>query len=149
MILLAHLLFGAVIASYIKNPILAIILTFLSHYLLDFIPHAEYPIKNISEKDWKKSLPDFLKILVDFTTGAVLIFIFSAKTPIIFICAFFAILPDGLTVLSAIFPNRFLAMHNFVHSKKIHVLKTKKISNFWRILSQAIIVMFSIILLKF
>jgi len=78
MILLVHLLFGALIGQKILNPVLAIVLAFLSHYFLDFFPHIEYSIKNISEKRWKKSLPDFLKIFLDLAAGIILIFIFSA-----------------------------------------------------------------------
>jgi len=147
MILLVHLLFGAAIGSMVKNVPPAIILAFLSHYFLDLFPHVEYPIKNITEKNWKRSLLDFLKILIDFTLGALLVFLLSPKTPLVFICAFFAILPDGLTVLSAFSSNKFFGLHNNLHRKKIHFLKYKKISGFWRINSQILITIISIVLL--
>jgi len=148
MILLVHLLFGALIGQKILNPVLAIVLAFLSHYFLDFFPHIEYSIKNISEKRWKKSLPDFLKIFLDLAAGIILIFIFSAKTPIIFIASFFAILPDGLSLLDSIFKNNALKKHSWFHQEKLHFLKYKKISNLWRILSQIIVVVICIILFQ-
>jgi hypothetical protein len=148
MILLVHLLFGAAVGSTIKNVPLAIILAFLSHYLLDFIPHADYPLENTENKRWITLLPNILKIALDFCLGILLILIFSKNQPIIYICAFFAILPDGLTVLNDLTPNKALEFHRKLHIEKIHFLKNKKISNFWRITIQIIVVAVSIILLK-
>jgi len=148
MILLVHLLFGAAIGASIKNIILAIILAFLSHYFLDLLPHAEYSVGSIRKSRWNRALPELLKILLDFSLGIVLIFIFSKNYPIIYICAFFAILPDGFSVISNHFPNEISAIHNKLHLDKIHFLKNKKISNFWRILTQAAIVIISVILLR-
>jgi len=139
MILLAHLLFGATIASYIKNSILAVVLAFFSHYLLDFLPHAEYSISN------KKTA--IFKIAVDFCLGILLIYILSDNLFIIYVCAFVAIIPDGLTVLSRFLPNKFFSWYNNLHSKKIHFLKYKKIPIFWRIFSQVLVVAIFLILL--
>lgn len=154
MILLLHMLFGVAIASYMKNPILAVFLAFLSHYFLDFIPHTEYDIKNIKEKHWRKVFPEILKIFLDISSGILLIFIFSNPSArsgqaIIYIFAFTALIPDGLTFLNILFPNKFLNFHDNIHRKKMHFLKQIKISNFWRIFSQVAVVIFSIILLKF
>ncbi len=153
MILLVHLLFGAAVASKIQNPVFAIVLAFLSHYLLDLIPHTEYNIENIRKKQWNKSFIDIFKIAFDFFVGILLILLFSNPPtglgqPIIFIAAFFAILPDGLTVLGYFLKIKFLELHKKFHQKKIHFLKDKKISVFWRITSQAIIIIISIFLLS-
>ncbi|MDP3882798.1 MAG: hypothetical protein Q8Q48_01950 [Candidatus Staskawiczbacteria bacterium] len=147
MILLAHMLFGVAIGSYFKDPFLAILLAFFSHYLLDLLPHNEYSIKNISEKKWDKAFPDILKIALDFGFGIILISLFSTGAPIIFAIAFFAILPDGFSILSALFPNKFFALHDILHRKKIHFLKYKKISSFWRLATQAGVVIFSLVLM--
>lgn len=138
MILLVHLLLGALIGQKISNLFLAIILAFLSHYFLDLFPHIEYPIENITNKNWKKSLPDFLKVSLDFLAGIFLILIFSGNQPIIYVCAFFAILPDGLSLFHR---------SNF-HNEKIHFLKNKKISNFWRIFSQVAAAIICLIFFK-
>ena len=165
------MLFGVAIASLAKNPYLAIALAFLSHYFLDLFPHIEYdvegihPVKSDNEivgvatwsqqfnwvknKDWKKAAPAFLRVTLDGSLGLLLISIFANKSLIIFIAAFFAILPDGLSLLSSFFPNRFFDFHNFFHQEKIHFLKdNKKISNFWRIASQVAAVIISIIILR-
>ena len=163
MILTPHLLLGAAIASKIEYAPLAIILAFLSHYLLDLIPHIEYSIDNIEKRHWQKSSPDILRVFLDFSFGILLILIFSnppaGGQPIIFICAFFAILPDGLDLLNYSFPNKILKTHSNIHQKKIHFLKHKKtralnslsalISIPFRITSQLLIILFSIFLLKY
>lgn len=147
MILLVHMLFGAGLAAVIKNPFGAIVLAFVSHYFLDFFPHIEYPIKNIESKKFRKSLPDFLKVFLDFFIGITLIFFFSNNQAITYFCAFFAIAPDGLTFLKRFLKNNFLKKHSQFHQQKLHFLRDKKISIFWRVLNQIIVVMVSIILI--
>ena len=163
MILSAHLLLGAAVASKIKYAPLAIILALLSHYFLDLIPHIEYSINNIAKKQWQKSAPDILKVLLDFFFGILLILTFSNNQPIIYIGALIALIPDSLTIISSIYPrsgnpssreflatlNKVLSKHDQFHTKKIHFLKYKKIPTFWRILSQLLVVIISIILLKY
>jgi hypothetical protein len=146
MILTPHMLLGAVIASKIGYAPLAIILAFLSHYLLDMLPHIEYPIKNIQNKQWVKSLPDFFRVALDFFTGLLIIYFFAGWQIIVFAGALFAILPDAFNLLNLAFSNNFLKKHNNFH-EKIHFLKNKKISVFWRITSQVLVVVISIILL--
>lgn len=157
------MLMGAAIGSYINNIYIAIILAFLSHYLLDLIPHADYSLKDTHKKGWIFLLPNILKISLDLLSGILLIFIFSKATlpasrqAIIYICAFFAILPDGLTVLNNIIPNKILEIHRKFHIEKIHYFKEnpstnsgqRKISIFWRILSEIAVVIISIFLLRF
>lgn len=145
MILLAHMLFGSAVASFIKMPVLAVVLAFLSHYLLDFIPHTEYDIKNIKEKNWHKIFPEILKIFFDFFGAILLILIFSSNQPIIYAGAIVSLIPDGFTLFGIIFPNKITLAHDNIHRKKIHFLKYKKISIFWRILSQTLITLISIV----
>jgi len=149
MILFVHMLLGALTGQKVSSPVLAIVLAFLSHYFLDFIPHAEYGVENIKEKQWAKARTEIFKVLLDFTFGILFIFLFSKNFPIIYICAFFAISPDGLTVLNSILPNKILKMHKNIHSEKIHFLKYKKISMFWRVSTQAVVVIICIYILSF
>ena len=147
MILTPHLLLGAAIASKIEYTPLAIILAFLSHYLLDILPHIEYPIKNIQNKQWAKSLPDFLRVALDFFSGILIIYFFSGWQIIILISALISILPDAFNILNLVFQNKLLKAHNNFH-EKIHCLKNKKISVFWRVLSQVLIVVISVVILR-
>lgn len=126
MILLVHMLLGALIGQKIASPVLALILAFLSHYFLDFFPHVEYSIDNIRSKNWKKSLFDFSKALLDVLAGVAVISALSSNSLIIYACAFFAILPDGLTLLGSIFKNRLFDAHGDFHQKKSTFFKTQK-----------------------
>lgn len=71
MIFTSHLVVGATIGAEVIYLPLVAILALLSHYLLDFIPHVEYPINNILAKNWKKSAPDFLRVFLDLITGTI------------------------------------------------------------------------------
>lgn len=146
MVLTVHLLTGAALASKIQPAPLALVLAFLSHYFLDFLPHPDYSIKNIKKKRWNKSYSEFLKVGVDICFGVLLIFIFSKNQPIIYAGAFSAILADGFTLLGLIFSNNFLR-HNDNFHEKIHFLKHKKISPFWGIFSQVAVTFLAIFFL--
>lgn len=147
MILTAHLLTGAALASKIHCAPLALSLAFLSHYFLDLIPHQEYSIENIREKRWKKSQLDFLKVFLDISFGTFFILLLAKNNPLIFTAAFLAILPDGFTLLSLVFPNKMLRIHDNFH-QKIHFLEYKKIPVFWRIFSQVLVVSLAIFFLR-
>ncbi|OGZ70669.1 MAG: hypothetical protein A3F47_00215 [Candidatus Staskawiczbacteria bacterium RIFCSPHIGHO2_12_FULL_38_11] len=144
------MLFGAAIGALVQNALLAIILAFLGHYFLDVFPHIEYKIENIKNKIWKNSLPDFLKVFLDFCLGILIISLFSKNNLVIYICAFVAMVPDGLTLVSYAFPNKISKAHDYMHTQKIHYLtKQKKFPIFWRITTQAIAIIISIALLKY
>jgi len=147
MILLVHMLLGAAIGSTALSAPLAVILAFLSHYFLDLLPHIEYPIENLQKKQWQKALPDIFRVTLDFCLGAFIIVMLSKNQLIIYACAFMAILPDGITVISRLMPSKILALHDKLH-EKIHFLKQTKISNFWRFSSQILVIIVSIILIK-
>lgn len=116
MILTCHLLVGAAIASKISNPILALPLAFLSHYFLDLIPHKDYSIAFIKQKRWGNSFFDFFKVFSDIILGFSLLYAFSDGNQLIFVAAFLALIPDGLTMLNIIFSqNRLLASHQRIH----------------------------------
>lgn len=148
MILICHLLAGAAIAANITNPILALFLAFLSHYFLDIIPHQEYDIKNIREKNWQKSYLSFLKVSLDATLGILVIFFLSGTNVLIFAGAFLAALPDGLTFLFLFLPENklfkkyqtfHLGLHSFIDDEKIPV--------FWGVFSQVLVVLLAIFFL--
>jgi len=148
MILLAHLLFGAAISLKIEYFWLALILAFFSHYFLDLFPHTEYPIENIKNNQWRKSLPDFLRVVADFVLGILIIFLVSENSLKIYICALTAVLPDMLTLLNKFLNIGLLKKHDYFHLEKIHFLKDKKIPQFWRFLTQIVVIVISILLLK-
>ncbi len=147
MILMVHLLLGAVIVLKIKFLPLALPLAFLIHYPLDILPHWEYSIKNIKEKKWKNSFKDFLKVFVDISLGILLIFIFSKNFSLLLIGGLVAALPDAFTLLGLITPNKLLMAHENFH-REIHFPEGKKISPIWGILTQLLVVIAAIYLLR-
>lgn len=140
MILTTHLLVGAAIASKTKFlPLpLSLLLAFLSHYLLDALPHREYSVKNIKRKIWKKSLSDFLKVFLDVFIGSFILLALSKNLLLALAGGLFAILPDGLILLGLLFPNRLLKLHSNFH-QKMHFPKDKKIPIFWGIFSEVLV----------
>lgn len=151
MILTPHLLVGAVVASKISNPILALPLALLSHYFLDPLAQKEYQIENIKAKNWSRSFFDFSKVFLDISCGVVLIALFSEKNPVIFIGAFLAIIPDGLTLVNIIFPNnKLIKLHQRFHEavNSIYYNKIKREPPFLGILAQITVVAAAIFLLR-
>ncbi len=137
MVLAVHILAGAAASSAAKSAFPGLLFSLLTHYLLDLLPHREYPIKNIAGRNWKKSFPDFLKVSTDFFSGFLILYFFSGKNLLAFAGGLVACLPDSVFFLNLVFSeNRFLEKHQFFHSKIIHRLENKKIPVFWRILSQ-------------
>ena len=147
MILLVHMLFGAAIGASVTNIPLAIILAFLGHYVLDVFPHIEYSVSHIKSNQWSQARPDMLKVILDFCLGIFLVSLFSKNHPMAYAGALLGILPDGLTIVSSLAPNRFFALHDLWHTGKLHFLRYKKISNFWRIVSQGTAAVLSIMAL--
>lgn len=134
MVLTLHLLLGAAIITEVKNIPLAFLLCILSHYFLDFLPHKEYPLSDITEKcrfpdsqnnperKFKGCLSkirnlrefldfyigwkplDFLKVFLDFSFGVLLLFLLSRNFLLALSGGILAISPDGLTFLYSVFP---------------------------------------------
>lgn len=155
MILLVHMLFGAAIGSVVGNMPLAIILALLGHYFLDLFPHIEYldgvehSIESLKNDKWSNKIKNVSKVFVDFCLGLLLIFLLSKNYPIIYLCALVAIVPDGLTIVHHLFPKMGLELHHQIHGGKIHYLtKQKNFHKFWKILTQVVVVIISIILLR-
>jgi len=149
MFLAIHLIIGAVIGAYIKNIPLAIAIALAIHYLLDIIPHIDYPIKNDERDQWRKLFKGGSKMVADFGVGLLAIFMFSDNSPFIYACALVSASPDFSTALKYLFPgNKILEKHYNFHAIKIHQFKDADISKFWRLVIQAIIVIISLSLLN-
>lgn len=115
MTLTTHALIGVSAASFLpKYPLLAFSAAFLSHFIIDAIPHWDYPIKSLEQNldnplenkiaANKKFITDLIRIGFDFLIGITLSFlIFQPKNLIIgqtvFMGAIGGILPDPLQFL--------------------------------------------------
>lgn len=128
MFLTVHATAGTAVGNNLDSVILAFILGFFSHFLLDFIPHGEelkagIPKDQVINKLIKMFCIDFVIMCL------VLTFIYFTK-PItnyytVLAAVFGAILPDFIVGISELKPNHFSWFKNFHH--KFHAILNKKI----------------------
>ncbi len=97
-----HIVTGIAIATKTTNPILAIPLAFMSHFILDMVPHWN-PHLNTEMRTYGKITTRSKTIIIIDTvvgTGIVLAAALTAKSPdaalLSFACASAAILPDAM-----------------------------------------------------
>jgi hypothetical protein len=138
MTLAQHAVVGASLASFIPNqPATAFAIGFLSHFLLDAIPHWDYDLKSRIENEHNPMnidmvlnynfLTDILKIGFDAIIGLILsyfIFIYYLKISVIVILAgsIGGMLPDALQFVYMKWKHEPLTslqkFHIWVHSKR-------------------------------
>lgn len=137
MTIATHSITGAVIASSLSfNPPLALIMAFLSHFVLDSLPHWDYSLESL-DKDEKgylsfyfdvRFIRDLIRMFVDFCLGFLMVylFIFFTKPELVWLIILGAILgalPDFLLFIYSQYKNYFLKViidfHKIVHTKKI------------------------------
>jgi len=116
MMITPHVLAGAAFATKISNPFILVLCAFVSHFLLDMIPHKDYNITPLKA--------NFYKLVIDAGISLSLLFYFIGNLPLekqflFAVAGFFGILPDGLWMLYRLFNwkflERYVAMHNFLH----------------------------------
>lgn len=134
MILSTHALVGAAIASFVpSHPVAAFTLGFASHFVLDAIPHWDYPIRSASV-DPRVCAPlrfdralfqDALTIGFDGLFGVMLGLLLFASVEtawIVLLGALAATLPDALQFLYGRWPHQPLKslqrIHRWAHSKR-------------------------------
>lgn len=134
MFLTIHAAAGAVIGNSMPNPILAFALGFVSHFVLDRIPHFDPNLDTTTEKNFQFTKPvtqTAIIAFIDTAFTAILAFMLIDKfhaQPVNTLCAMAgAILPDYLVGFSILIKNKYLSafyrFHNFCHfdEKKIIV----------------------------
>jgi hypothetical protein len=109
-----HVLTGAVIALAVKQPVLAIPLAILSHFVLDALPH--YALKSGRVFDYeKKSFANYITPIDATLAVAVLIWVgffldTSVSNLLVVVCACAAYLPDVFWIPTFV---RELKTHNW------------------------------------
>lgn len=143
MILATHAVAGAAAAKIFEsNPLAAFIVAFLSHFILDAIPHWDYTLLSYKKSldplngnmVWgKKFIIDLVRIFFDFWTGIFLSILFfktqsNYQTSIIILGAFGGMLPDALQFaywkLKTEPLKTLQKFHRFAHTKN-EILKEK------------------------
>ncbi|MFH1611981.1 MAG: hypothetical protein ABH887_01825 [bacterium] len=121
MILIPHILTGAVISKKTNKLWLAFIFGWLSHYILDAIPHWEY-LQNMIEIIMPINM---VKIVIDLGLGLLIVWMLTRsfskrKKLLVFTGAIAAILPDMVQSAVFFFKLNFLnpisVFHSTVHS---------------------------------
>jgi hypothetical protein len=133
MILTTHAVVGGAIASLLpSHPVAAVAAAFASHFVIDAIPHWDYPLRSISlgagarnRLSWRGSrLRDFTVIAIDGCTGllaALVLFSTPATMVVIGAAALAAMLPDPLQFAYTLYPQEPLLslqrFHGWMHTK--------------------------------
>lgn len=78
MTILPHVLVGAAVASYTNNIPVAVVAGITSHFIIDYIPHYNPPMRRKDIKLWVG-----LTYFVEYAVSAVILY-FLARTPAIF-----------------------------------------------------------------
>lgn len=116
MMITPHVLFGASLATAISNPFILVASAFISHFVLDMIPHKDYEITPLKA--------NFYKLVIDAGVSAILLFSVIGTLPLekqalFALGGFFGILPDGLWMLYRLFNwkflERYVEIHNSLH----------------------------------
>lgn len=168
MIYTPHIVVGAVIGAKTQNLGLIIIFAFLSHIILDLIPHYDYSLKKLlafihKKKDGvrKKIFIDCLKGAVDILLGLIIVFFILHKNGffihinythlgLIVAGIFFSTLPDSIQSFFHIFPSKIgLKYTKFHHALHWHNKKKESKITFLNVTTQiVIIIIFSAVLLN-
>ena len=123
MVLTPHIIAGAVVAAKIWNPLLGLPLAFLSHFLLDALPHREYSIAGLTRPKSKNFAESAAKVLVDASLGLGLV-VFGAPAQINFPylagAITLSVLPDFFQFLNLLNP-RWLGKFNHWHCDVVHI----------------------------
>lgn len=149
MILSTHAVVGSSIShAFSLNPVGSFAVGFISHFVLDAIPHWDYPTyffngtkgKTISK--CKIFIIDGIKIILDIAGGTVIptILFYQGDGNFAFICgALGGMAPDFFHILYRLFPHKLISkindFHHFCHTR----IKLKD----WHIAGPALQILFS------
>jgi hypothetical protein len=147
-----HVAVGAAIASKIPNPLIAIPLSFLSHFVLDKVPHWNPHIISETKKFGKPTEKSTNIIIVDSTVALILgsTIAYNALPNTIMaisimLCSFFSILPDLIEFPYFYFKRRdkfYTVWSSF--QKSIQTDTTP----FWGLLTQFIVIVAAVFWIK-
>lgn len=140
MILTPHAIVGAALTNMFPNePILGFSLAFISHYVLDFLPHIDYDVKHFLHKEPKtiksifidaKARFHFLLIVLDFSIALILCVMFFVRNEK-------SLFLTALGILGGLLPDFFQFLYHKnkkqpwvflqkIHDKIHHLLDYKK-----------------------
>jgi hypothetical protein len=126
MLLSVHATVGAVIGANVSTPLLAFVLGFISHFILDIIPHGDEALIKAYRNDFKNRGMLYL-IIFDLASTIILLFLlfYSQKlnfTPIVLWGILGGVIPDVMVAINEI------THKHFCRTQKIHCWTHDKIS---------------------
>lgn len=89
-----HLLAGSIIGLNIREPILAIILSFTSHFVMDMLPHFGYPGNRGYPEVLKHRLSYIVGVITFLSTLWVIFILISSNQVFPLMCGIVATSPD-------------------------------------------------------
>lgn len=132
MTLTTHAVVGSALGAMLAhNPALAAGAGFASHFIMDFIPHWDYPLLSMERdgnplhdtmntRSWKFAI-DLIKIGCDFLLGFLLVGLFFYAAPSLIVGAFVgaaaAVTPDALQFLYM----KFFQREPLLSLQKFHI----------------------------
>lgn len=124
MLISVHATIGAVIGERVHNPLFAFALAFLSHFVLDIIPHGDKSLIKAYRNDFKNRAMLYLIIFDVISTIVLLGLMFYmhkiAYRPSVLWGIIGGVLPDFMVAINEITHkhfNRTHKAHNWVHEK--------------------------------
>ncbi len=131
MLVTNHILAGSVIGLTIQEPILAITVAFLSHFLMDALPHFGYPGKKGYPEVLKHKLSYAVGLFTLLSTFGVISFLVSNQLWFSLICGLVAVSPDIVGVYNyTVYEKK--GKHAIGLLKLFHVQFHRGIQNFER-----------------
>lgn len=148
-----HIVVGTALASvYAGGPVAAFGIGLISHYLLDSIPHWDYPISSNNEKNVKAFTTDVTKVFTDVLIGVgIMAFILSPERiftdPVIIAAIIGSAFPDFLQFGLIVYKHEVLnKLQRFHHSFHSHLsLNDKPLKG---IIYQVLIIVFFVLALQ-
>lgn len=125
MLICVHAVVGVIIAERLTTSAAGIFIsTFISHFILDFIPHGDENLMHWFSRHIKRDLILSLSILDAFITIIYILYIFAytavPKSAHIFWAIIGSILPDFLNTYYQIFKLKILEpfsrLHSYIHN---------------------------------
>src|SRR5690349_1146927 len=101
-----HALGGALVALVLKEPVLALPLAFLSHFLLDSLPH--FGMHTWEERRQNPAILKAYFVIEPLTLVLLITFFVVMQAPtLVYICSIVAILPDAVWWYRFIVPEKW------------------------------------------
>lgn len=131
MILLFHIVFGSLWGVLFHNVWLAFGFGFVTHYLLDKLPHFEYNIDGLKKGSGFKFILDILKVSLDITGGLLIVYYFAKNSHLekfVLAGVIGGMLPDALLFLT--WQAKRIKFLNFL-SKPLSIFFRHHFNNHW------------------